>query len=134
MANTGSIRASEAKMMSGVSREVEFQLLNAKLSEQADNIELAEEQLWQLFAQYQGQTWDGEINYPDSFSVRDTDNELEQLIKAKASVEDPQARLAIEHEIVELLDVEVEEVMSGAAVEMSVSEDGAEELTQDLED
>jgi hypothetical protein len=34
--------------------ETEFQLLNAKLSEKADNLELAEEQMWRLFAIYQG--------------------------------------------------------------------------------
>ena len=114
MANTGSIRATEARTMSGVSREVEFQLLNSRLSEMADNIELAEEQLWQLFAQYQGQVWDGEINYPESFAIRDTDNELDQLIKAKASIDDPVAKMAFEHEIIELMDVEVEEVTPGA--------------------
>lgn len=112
MANTGSIRATEARTMSGVAREVEFQLLNAKLSEMADNIELTEEQLWQLYAEYQGQVWDGEIDYPGSFAIRDTANDLEQLIKAKAAVEDPTARVAIEHEIIELLDIEVAEVMT----------------------
>ena len=106
MANTGSIRATETREMSGVSREVEFQLLNARLSEQADNIELAEEQLWELYAAYQGQIWNGAINYPDSFSIRDTQNELDQLIKAKASVDNVQAKTAIEHEILELLDID----------------------------
>lgn len=109
MANTGSIRATEAKMMSGVSREVEFQLLNAKLSEQADNIELAEEQLWQLFAQYQGQTWDGEISYPESFSIRDTDNELDQLLKVYNGVDVPEMKNAVAHEITELLELNLSE-------------------------
>ena len=109
MANTGSIRATEARTMSGVSREVEFQLLNSRLSEMADNIELAEEQLWELFAQYQGQTWDGEIRYPDSFAIRDTDNELDQLIKAKASIEYAPARSAIDNEIMELLELNLDE-------------------------
>jgi hypothetical protein len=109
MANTGSIRATESKMMSGVSREVEFQLLNAKLSEQADNIELAEEQLWQLFAEYQGQTWDGEITYPESFSIRDTDNELDQLLKVYSSVDVPEMKNAVAHEITELLELNLTE-------------------------
>lgn len=109
MANTGSIRATEAKTMSGISREVEFELLNSRLSEMADNIELAEEQLWELYALYQGTTWNGEIDYPDSFAIRDTDNELEQLIKAKAAFDNPEAKLAIEHEIVELLELNLTE-------------------------
>ena len=112
MANTGSIRATESRMVSGVSREVEFQLLNAKLSEQADNIELAEEQLWELYAGYQGQSWDGAINYPDSFSIRDTANELDQLIKARASVDNVQAKTAIEQGILELLDITVVETVT----------------------
>ena len=52
MANTGAVRTTQSTSMSGVAMETEFQLLNAKLSEKADNIELAEEQLWKLFAEY----------------------------------------------------------------------------------
>jgi len=134
MANTGSVRATETKTISGVSREVEFQLLNARLSEQADNIELAEEQLWQIYAAYQDAVWDGEITYPSSFAIRDTANELEQLIKVYSTVQDPLAKLAIEHELLELLDVEVEEVVIGIAVEQTVVEDMAEETNTDLQD
>ena len=105
MANTGSVRATESKMMSGVSREVEFQLLNARLSEQADNIELAEEQLWQIYAAYQGTTWDGEINYPDSFAIRDTQNDLDQLVKVYDKVTDPAAKTVIETEMLNLVDI-----------------------------
>ena len=106
MANTGSIRATESREMSGVSREVEFQLLSARLSEMADQIELAEEQLWRLYAEYQGTMWDGEIDYPDSFAIRDTANDIDQLTKAHAIVTDPAAKLAIEDELLELVDVE----------------------------
>lgn len=107
MANTGSIRGTEARVMSGISREVEFALLNSRLSEMADNIELAEEQLWKLYAQYQGTTWDGEVEYPDSFSIHDTDNELEQKLNVYKTVEDPQIKQAIVNDIVDLLDLEV---------------------------
>ncbi len=117
MANTGSIRATEAKMMSGVSREVEFQLLNARLAEQADNIELAEEQLWQIFCAYQGQIWTGEITYPSSFAVRDTQNELDQLIKVYDKVQNPLAKTAIEHELLELVDIEFDDVINPESTE-----------------
>jgi hypothetical protein len=106
MANTGSIRATEAREMSGVSREVEFQLLNARLSEMADNIELAEEQLWQFYALYQGYTWDGEIEYPDSFSVRDTGNDIKQYIDSLAAVQDPIKKQTLEWAIMTALDIE----------------------------
>lgn len=106
MANTGSIRATEAREMSGVSREVEFQLLNARLSEMADNIELAEEQLWQLYAEYQGYEWDGEIEYPDSFSIRDTGNDIKQYIDSLNAVQDPERKQNLEWAIMEALDIE----------------------------
>jgi hypothetical protein len=107
MANTGSIRANQAQTMSGISREVEFALLNSRLSEMADNIELAEEQLWQYYALYQGTTWAGEIEYPDSFSIHDTDNELEQKLNVYRTIDDPALRTAIRDDIIDLLDLEV---------------------------
>jgi hypothetical protein len=107
MANTGSIRGSEARVMSGISREVEFALLNSRLSEMADNIELAEEQMWQYYAKYQGTTWDGEIEYPDSFSIHDTDNELEQKLNVYRTIDDPAIRAAIVGDIADLLELEV---------------------------
>jgi hypothetical protein len=86
MANTGSIRGTEAVTMSGVAREVEFQLLNAKLSEIADNIELAEKQMWYYFGAYQNLDYtEIDIDYPDSFSIRDTGNEYKMLSEAKSS-------------------------------------------------
>jgi len=106
MANTGSIRATEAREMSGVSREVEFQLLNARLSEMADNIELAEEQLWQFYCEYQGYIWDGEIDYPDSFSVRDTGNDVKQYIDSLNAVQDPVKKQTLEWAIMTALDLE----------------------------
>lgn len=106
MANTGSIRATETVEMSGIAKEVDFQLLNARLSEQADNIELAEEQLWKLYAAYQGYTWDGEVKYPDSFAIKDSSNELDKLVTAFNTIIDPDRRMLIEHEIMELIDIE----------------------------
>jgi hypothetical protein len=46
MANTGAVRATESRTMSGVAMQTEFQLLNARLSDKAQNLELAEEQIW----------------------------------------------------------------------------------------
>ena len=82
MANTGAVRATAARTMSGVAMETEFQLLNARLSEKANALALAEEQIWKLWAKYQGQEWDGTIEYPDSFNIRDAANDLEFYLKA----------------------------------------------------
>jgi len=57
MANTGAVRATESRTMSGVAMETEFQLLNARLSESADELELAEEQIWQFWFEYQDERW-----------------------------------------------------------------------------
>ena len=104
MANTGAVRATESKSMSGVAMQTEFQLLNARLSEMADNFELAEEQLWKLYAEYQGYSWDGSIEYPSSFNIQDTSNEFVQLQTAKSAATDPRVLAVIDHKIVDLLD------------------------------
>lgn len=103
MANTGGVRGTETKTQSGVAMEVEFQLLNARLSEKADNLELAEEQLWRLFGLYQNREFNGEISYPDNFSIRDMQREFQQLQQAKAAATDPRVLQVIDHELVELL-------------------------------
>jgi len=103
MANTGSIRSTEAQRMSGVAQEQEFQLLNAKLSEKADNLELAEEHIWELYCLYQGKIWDGEIDYPGSFNIRDTSMEIDRLVKARQAATDPRVLQVIDHELLELL-------------------------------
>ena len=103
MANTGGVRATESRTMSGVALETEFQLLNARLSEKAANIELAEEQIWELFGVYQQRTWDGEIEYPGSFSIRDTQREFAQLAQAKSAATSPEALAIVDFRVREML-------------------------------
>jgi hypothetical protein len=102
--------------------ETEFQLLNAKLSEKADNMELAEEQIWRLFGEYQGRDWQGEIDYPSSFSIRDTQREFAQLAQAKSAATDPRVLQVIDHEIIELLGEDADLIMP----EMVTLIDGSE--------
>ena len=108
MANTGAVRATESRTMSGVAMDTEFQLLNARLSEKADNLELAEEQMWRLYAEYQGYVWDGEIEYPGSFNIRDVNSEMDNLVKAKQAATDPRVLQWIDHELLEELDGEAD--------------------------
>lgn len=103
MANIGSIRATEAKRMSGVAQQQEFELLNARLAEKGDNLELCEENIWELFAEYLGTTFEGYIEYPDSFNIRDIDNEYAQLKSAKDAASDPAVYRIIDKNIIELL-------------------------------
>ena len=119
---TGGVRATVQRTMSGIAMETEFQLLNAKLSEKADNMELAEEQIWRLFGEYQGRDWQGEIDYPSSFSIRDTQREFAQLAQAKSAATDPRVLQVIDHEIIELLGEDADLIMP----EMVTLIDGSE--------
>jgi hypothetical protein len=81
----GAVRGTTAVTASGIALATEFQMLNAKLSEKADILELAEEQLFTLFCNWQGVTPDVEVSYPDSFDLRDYDKELTFLQQMRAS-------------------------------------------------
>ena len=106
MANIGSIRGTEAKRMSGVAQRQEFELLNARLSEKGDNLELAEEQIWKCYADYAGTTWTGEVEYPDSFNIQDIEGELAQLKLASETASDPSVQSVIDIRVLEVLGVE----------------------------
>jgi hypothetical protein len=113
MANTGSIRATESRRMSGVAQQQEFQLLNAKLSEKADNLQLTEESIWQWYAYYQGLNWAGKIDYPDSFAISDNSEEIQQLQMAKNTATDPRVLAKIDLHILEFLGHEDAEEILG---------------------
>ena len=105
MAHMGAVRGTEAMTQSGVAMQTEFQMLNAKLSEKADILELAEEQLWQLWCTWQGHNLhEVEISYPDSFDIRDYEKELNYLQKAKLSgVRSETFSKAVDKQIADLL-------------------------------
>lgn len=103
MANVGSIRTSEVSRMSGVAMETEFRLLNARLAEKADQLELAEEQVWQLIAEMLGYQWDGVIKYPDSFDAHDTQNDLLLIEKAQQLTNNPRILGKLEEKLAMLM-------------------------------
>ena len=103
LSNTGGVRGTEVRTLSGVAMEVEFSLLNARLAEKADNLELAEEQLWRIYGLYQARQWMGQVEYPSSFNIRDKQREFQQLNTAKQTATDPRVLQVIDHELVELL-------------------------------
>ena len=84
IAHTGAVRTEKTNISSGVALQTEFELLNARLSEKADNLQLAEEQLFKLYAMFQNVEFDGEINYPDSFNIRDYASDLVYFQQAKS--------------------------------------------------
>ena len=106
MANVGAARATESRTMSGIAIETEFQLLNARLSEIADNLELGEEQIWRLISEYQGQEWDGCIEYPNEFAMRNTVHELDQLTTMKNLTSNPMILAEIDSKLADILGME----------------------------
>ena len=108
MGHLGAIRATESRQLSGVSRQSEFLMLDSKLCEKARNLELAEEQIWRLFSQWQGEAWTGEVNYPMAFHVRDKSMDMDLLEKASRIQRDsasatPQVKKLIDKKMSELL-------------------------------
>lgn len=85
LSHVGAIRATGERIQSGIALRTEFQLLNARLAQKAKLMELAEEQIWRLFALWQETVFDGEVEYPDTFDIRDWATDLELLQQAKAS-------------------------------------------------
>ena len=84
IAHTGAVRTTKTAVSSGIALQTEFELLNARLSEKADNLQLAEEQLFKLYALFQNTEFNGEINYPDSFNIRDYASDLVYYQQAKS--------------------------------------------------
>jgi len=135
MANTGAVRATEAKTMSGVAMEVEFSLLNSRLAQKGQGLQLAEEQLWKLFAKYIGTDYTGYVQYPNSFNIRDKDREIAQLKTAKETATDVNLIKEIDKAIYEWMGYEKEEIekmMSDAFVPhiMKNPETGEEKIAQ----
>ena len=85
LTHVGAVRSTSERTVSGVALRTEFQLLNARLSEKANLMQLAEEQIWRYYAKWQDKAFDGKIIYPESFDLRDWATDLEVLQQAKAS-------------------------------------------------
>ena len=100
IAHTGAVRTTKQQVSSGIALQTEFELLNARLSEKADNLQIAEEQLFRLYDIFQNATFDGEITYPDSFNIRDYASDLIYFQQAKAmSIGSPTFSKEVDKEI-----------------------------------
>ena len=104
MAHMGAIRAIETRQMSGVAMMSEFLLLDAKLCEKSKNLQLAEEQIWRLWAAWQGQGFDGKITYPMAFHIRDKNLDMDLLKKvAETNPADPRVKQMIDKKLLSLI-------------------------------
>jgi hypothetical protein len=117
-ASLAGIRSIESRRLSGVALTSEFQTLNSKLSGFAMSLEHAEEQIWRLWAMYQGKVWDGEVEYPRSFSIQDKANDIAMLKMAKeANITDPRITREIDKRIYETITEEYMEDMEEEEME-----------------
>ena len=122
MANLSSMRSTSRATASGISLKIERELLNVKLAQIADNLEICEEQLFSHFGHFYDVEYDGMSDYPDDFDMTDTYTELDFLLKASAApVSSAQykteiakqiARIVVEDE--EQMDVIVKEIENGS--------------------
>jgi len=118
MACLGGIRSIESRRLSGIGLQTEFQMLNAKLADFAMNLEHAEEQIWRCWAMYQGEVWQGTIEYPRSFSIQDKVNDIQMLKMAKDSaIADPNIIKQIDAKIYETIFEEPYEEQSVGALQ-----------------
>ena len=133
MAHLSSLRSTTAATASGVSLRIERELLNVKLAQMADNLENAEEHIWTLFASFYGIEFDGVVDYPDDFDMRDTYTELDFLIKASvAPVSSAQYKIEIAKQLAKAvieddtaMDVIIKQIEDGSqAPEFGVDLDG----------
>ena len=104
IAHTGAVRTTKQAVSSGIALQTEFELLNARLSEKADNLQIAEEQIFRMFALLNDSVFEGEIQYPRSFSIQDKANDIAMLKLAKeAKVMNPKINDYIDEKILQTL-------------------------------
>jgi hypothetical protein len=135
IAHTGAVRSTKSGISSGVALQTEFELVNARLSEKADNLQLAEEQLFNLYALFQNTTFDGEINYPDSFNIRDYASDLMYFQQAKAlNIGSPTFNKEVDKEIARTViddDEKLNEIFDEIELKSEVGEFTQEEVQQE---
>jgi hypothetical protein len=130
IAHTGAVRTTKQQVSSGIALQTEFELLNARLSEKADNLEIAEEQLFRCYAMFQNTVFDGEINYPDSFNLKDYAYDLQFYSMAKAmNLQSPTFNKEVDKEIVRSV-IDNDEKLTQAFEEIDTQAE-AGQFTQD---
>ena len=135
IAHTGAVRTTKQQVSSGIALQTEFELLNARLSEKADNLEIAEEQLFRCYAMFQNTTFDGEIVYPNSFNIRDYASDLIYFQQAKAmSIGSPTFNKEVDKEIARAVvddDEKLNEIFDEIDQKAEVGEFTQDETTQE---
>lgn len=134
IAHLGAMRTRESRRMSGVALDAEFAQLNSKLAEIADNLEIAEETLWRYVAIYEGARFEGEIEYPDNFNVRDNSMDLDFYLRATtAPVNSPTYRKELESLIAHTVVGDDAEAIAQIDAEIASTDDFVPHIMHDPE-
>ena len=137
MANVGAVRQQESKKISGIALQQEFELLNARLAEKANNLELGEYQIWDLYSYWMGlPTGFCVIEYADSYNTKDKQSDFALLKEAKdLAVESPTLYKHIYLHMASLF-VEDSKMLEQIAKEIAASQlkKAADEAEDEMED
>jgi len=112
MTHTSAVQATKGSPMSGVALSVERQLLSAKLTDLSDTLSETERRMWAIWADWQGIELpeEFEIEYAQSFDVRDNHSEIELYRKAIELVPTPRFRQYMLAEVAEMMVDDAEEL------------------------
>ena len=135
MANMGGVRNTTTRTLSGLAMQTEREILNARLSEKADNLELAEERIWRLWSQWQGKDTEGLIiDYPDSFNIHDKENTVALLKLAKETKPmNPRLLEQIDILLAEAIIKDEDRLAEVKQAQMTVQQDSVAETTNQPE-
>jgi hypothetical protein len=131
MTHTSAIQATNGSPMSGVALQTERQLLNAKLSDMADTLKETEYQMWIIWLDWQALNMpeDFQLEYPETFDMRDEHLELDFLMKARsAGVSNKMFQNEISKQVVALT-VDDDELQSKILADMDKVEFEPHEMT-----
>jgi len=134
MTHTSSIQATTGSPMSGVALQTERQLLNAKLADIADTLKETEYQMWIMWLDWQalGMPEDFQLEYPETFDMRDEMLELEFLMKARsAGVSNEMFQTEISKQVVALT-VDDDELQSKILTDMDKEDFEPHEMTDPM--
>ena len=112
ISHLGAVRTLRQQPSSGVALRTEFNLLNSRLTSQAELLQLAEEQIWDLIALWQGKVFDGEINYSESYDIRDYSADMDFYLKTQtANVPSKAFKKELDRKIVQTV-IDDEEILN----------------------
>ncbi len=75
-------QGNETAEQSGISKAFDFNETNQTLSDKAKNMEDGEAKLWNIFAAWEGSTFEGHTSYPEDFNVQSLNQDLDEAEKS----------------------------------------------------